>query len=504
MREVFNYSPTVEVLKLLTPGSLKQNLAKAVRLWVILRSIYGDDADEVKLDLEEEFTFLQWRDLFFIDAVKQHTRDKIPSFHHQECGCAKKLAQWLFASNLSVEKSKWYWSFKQYYSIPDDQLDNLLLTGTINNIKNSQQEQNLVDTNNQKKTHHFSKSLSDGRLFAVTSRNLKDHDFHSLVNLGWLKVRKVNTQDIYFKVDKFPDFFISSSEDAEKIQSQQFTNEDLSASNDLLSQPINGIQRFFIHAEYIIHNQIIDRVELLQQQLKNIWAQDKIPFVQLTYRSAKLFQDTVDCIVYPVCIYYYQRAPYLFAYGQIPQSDGENSWNQINWYDYRLDKIMKLDELPKALENVDNYLNIPKHFIDKCWGKYPPNPDDIKNKMSDAWGFDIYKPQELLVLRFDRYFYDNYIMRTEREKMFKEIEHSQVKKLVQSYTPTASTEQKKLLSIVQSRSPNDIYRQVNYRVNDNNIVMRLRAWGPNVEVILPWDLRQRMKQEMEATYKLYI
>jgi hypothetical protein len=96
MREVFNYPPTVEVLKLLTPGSLKQNLAKAVRLWVILRSIYGDDADEIKLDLEEEFTFLQWRDLFFIDAVKQHTRDKIPSFHHQECRCAKKLAQWLF------------------------------------------------------------------------------------------------------------------------------------------------------------------------------------------------------------------------------------------------------------------------------------------------------------------------------------------------------------------------------------------------------------------------
>jgi CRISPR-associated protein (TIGR03985 family) len=510
MNEVFNYPPTVEILKLLTPGSLKQNLPKAIRLWVILRSIYGDDSaeeplrDEVKLGLGEEFTFLQWRDLFFIDASKHHLRDKAPSLHEQECNCAKTLTEWLFASNLSIDKNEWCQSFQKYYSIQSGELENLLLTGSANySRKTSKQDKSSININNQK-SHRFAKDLADGRLFAVTSRNLKDNDFQALVDIGWLKNKKVNNQDIYCKVDKFPNFPQAFLKDVENIQSQLFTNEDLSAFNDSLSQPINGIQRFFIHAEYIIHNQIIDRVELLQQQLKDIWIQDKIPFVQLTYRSAKLFQDTVDCIVYPVCIYYYQRAPYLFAYGQIPQSDGENRWNQVNWYDYRLDKILKLDELPKALENVDNHLNIPKHFVDKCWGKYPPNPDDIKSEMSDAWGFDIYKPKELLVLRFDRYFYDNYIMRTEREKMFKEIEHSQVKKLVKSYTPTASTEQKKLLSIVQSRSPDDIYRQVNYRVNDNNIVMRLRAWGPNVEVILPWNLRQRMKQEMESTYKLYI
>lgn len=221
--------------------------------------------------------------------------------------------------------------------------------------------------------------------------------------------------------------------------------------------------------------------------------------MQLTYQSAKLYQDTVDCIVYPVCIYYYQRAPYLFAYGQIPKSDSENSWSKIDWYDYRLDRILKLDELPKDLDDV----NIPKHFVDKCQGKYPPSPDDIKEKMSAAWGFDIYKPQELLVLRFDQYFYGNYILGTERDEMFRKISHKQVETVVKSYTPAASIEQKNLLSIVQSRLSSDIYCKVDYRVKDNNIVMRLRAWGPNVEVILPWDLRQRMKEDMEATYKLY-
>ena len=84
-REIFNYPPTVEVLNLLTPGSLKQNLAKVVRLWVILRSLYGDDADEVKLELGEEFNFQEWRDLFFLDEEKYHSHDQAPSLHNENC-----------------------------------------------------------------------------------------------------------------------------------------------------------------------------------------------------------------------------------------------------------------------------------------------------------------------------------------------------------------------------------------------------------------------------------
>ncbi|NJM73510.1 MAG: TIGR03985 family CRISPR-associated protein [Scytonema sp. RU_4_4] len=505
-REVFNYPPSVEVLKLLTPGSLKQNLAKAVRLWVILRSIYGDDADEIQLELKEEFTFFQWRDLFFLDATKHHSRDKAPILHHAECRCATKLTEWLFASSLSIEKRKWSQSFQKYYSIQPDELESLLLTGMMTHSQtNSQPGDDSVTTSNSqksKKSKKFSKSLSDGRLFAVTSRNLKEYDFQSLVNLGWLKKGnhqgEVN-QVKYLKLDKFPEFFLTRIEEVQN-PSEQFTNEELSAFNHSFSQPINGIQRFFIHAEYIIHPRLYNRVESLQKHLKDIWAQDNIPLVKLRYQSAKLYHDTVDCIVYPVCIYYYQRAPYLFAYGQTPKQDDKNSWSKIDWYDYRLDRILELDELPKNVESAD----IPKHFINKCQGKYPPTPDDIKEKMSAAWGFDIYQPQELLVLKFDQYFYGNNIKGTEREEMFRQISLQQVERLVKSYTPSASPEQKYLLSTLQSRSPNDIYCKVDYRVDDNNIVMRLRAWGPKVEVILPLHFRERMARDVEATYKLYL
>ena len=495
-KEIFNYPPSVEVLKLLTPGSLKQNLAKAVRLWVILRSIYGNDIDEVKLDLGDNFTFLQWRDLFFLQTKKYHSRDNIPILHHQKCRCATKLTEWLFKSNLSIEKTKWCQSFQKYYSIQSDELESLLSSGVIHSDK---KENNKSLDNNSQKPHGFSKFLPNGRLFAVTGRNLKDHDFQSLVNLCWLKRAKIDERDTYFKVNKFPDSFLTSLKDR-KNPLEQFTNEELSAFNNLFSQPINGVQRFFIHAEYIIHPRLYDHIESLQEQLKNIWVQNKIPLVKLSYQSAKLHQATIDCIVYPVCIYYYKRAPYLFAYGQTPREDDENSWSKIDWYDYRLDRILKLSKLAK---NV-NYVNIPKDFVNKCYGKNPPSPDDIRNKMSDVWGFDIYKPQELLVLRFDKYFYGNYIQGTERDEMFKKIFRQQVEKIIKSYRSISLVEQKNLLSTVQSRPDSDIYCKVDCRVDDNNIVMRLRAWGAKVEVILPWSLRLRMKKEMKANYKLYM
>ena len=507
-REVFNYPPNVEVLKILTAGSLKQNLAKAVRIWVILRSIYGDESDEVKLDLKEEFSFLEWRDLFFIDAKKYHKRDCIPDIHNvnelnqdlikEECRCAIKLKQWLFESSLRVDENRWCQSLKKYYSFEGDELNNLLQGGIAKNKSQHIQSEVKSLTANKK----FSKSLPGGRLFAVTARNLKDNDFQSLVNLGWLNIKKSSGKVIYTKVNKFPKVFLSSLENKE-IASEQFTNHELSAFNNSLSQPINGIQRFFIHAEYIVHSSLNEHIEILQQKVKTLWERDKVPLVQLNYRSAKLYQETINCIVYPVCMYYYKRAPYLFAYGQIPQPNRKNPWIKIDWYDYRLDKILRLDELNKLESDTDN-LNIPKHFLDKCYGKNPPNPDEIQEKMSAVWGFDIHKPQALLILRFDQYFYGNYIRGTERDDMFHKITRKQVEKLIKSYTPKASLEQKKLISIVQSRSERDIYCKINYRIDDNNIVMRLRAWCPNVEVILPLHLRQRMKTEIEATYKLYV
>lgn len=62
--DVFKFSPDVEFLQILARGSLKQNLPKAVRLWVILRSIYGPETDPIKVKLTDKFTYNDWCERF--------------------------------------------------------------------------------------------------------------------------------------------------------------------------------------------------------------------------------------------------------------------------------------------------------------------------------------------------------------------------------------------------------------------------------------------------------
>ena len=53
--ELFGDRPHVELLQWLARGSLKQNLLRAIRLWVWLRALYGDDKDGLLLN--DPFTF---------------------------------------------------------------------------------------------------------------------------------------------------------------------------------------------------------------------------------------------------------------------------------------------------------------------------------------------------------------------------------------------------------------------------------------------------------------
>ncbi|MBE9176702.1 TIGR03985 family CRISPR-associated protein, partial [Synechocystis salina LEGE 06155] len=64
----------------------------------------------------------------------------------------------------------------------------------------------------------------------------------------------------------------------------------------------------------------------------------------------------------------------------------------------------------------------------------------------------------------------------------------------------------KYLDQWQSTDPNNpthSYYRMDYRVDDNNVIMRLRAWGPNVEVLFPLQLRQRMADDSKTMATLY-
>jgi CRISPR-associated protein (TIGR03985 family) len=207
----------------------------------------------------------------------------------------------------------------------------------------------------------------------------------------------------------------------------------------------------------------------------------------LVYQSAKL-DRVVECIVYPVCIYYMQRATYLCAFGGNPNGKG-------NWCNYRLDRITKLVPLDWADGRIPPLLL--QHYRDKTL----PNPDYIQERMSQAWGFDFYENASQLLLRFDYLHDQRYIQGTVRHETFKRVSYEQAVRLVK--TLTSPKQQKALLTILQARSSQDAYYTAYYREGDPNVLMRLQAWRPFVEVFLPWKLRQRVAADVEKEWQLY-
>ena len=148
----FTAPPSVHLLKQLVPNSLKQSLAKSVRLWVILRSLYGEYNDSVLLELDRHFTHTNWETLFFSESHK-FARDRGPTDHDVNCYCHPTLENWLFEGNRGCDRLTWCNSFCDAFKVTQVELETL-----------------------------FKKS---DRLFGITGKSL-EADFKSLVGLGCL------------------------------------------------------------------------------------------------------------------------------------------------------------------------------------------------------------------------------------------------------------------------------------------------------------------------------
>ncbi|MFB2898395.1 TIGR03985 family CRISPR-associated protein [Aerosakkonemataceae cyanobacterium BLCC-F50] len=58
------------------------------------------------------------------------------------------------------------------------------------------------------------------------------------------------------------------------------------------------------------------------------------------------------------------------------------------------------------------------------------------------------------------------------------------------------SQQQQLLSIIGQRPENDAYYKAWIRMGDINVLMRLRDWRPNGEVIAPLSVRQKLREEV--------
>ena len=462
----FTTTASVHLLKQLVPNSLKQSLAKAVRLWVILRSLYGEPTDPLYLDaLSSQFTHTDWETLFFSDSHK-FPRDSRPTAHDVNCHCAPTLEDWLFKDGRGCDRLTWCNSFCDAFKVTRGELEALL-------------------------------KKSD-RLFSVTGKSLES-DFESLVKSGCLRFQ-INAdrkllRNQYLKVETLPAMLAEIESIATGnagITSAEFIQTDLYEFVDSLAQPIQGVQRFYLHTDSIVARSALDQVSDFQVHLKVCWEQDETPPIALQYESAREHQRIFNWVVYPVCVFYYQRAPYLFGFGY------QEGVSALQWYDFRLDHIQELT----VLDWTDARLTT--EFL--ALRSRPPTPDDIHDQMAQTWGFEFYRSAEWLVLRFDRYFYSTYIEPTERAALFTKMSLREVSDWVARFPREASptpAEGKALKSRLAVLSDHDQYCRVRFRMGDRNILMRLRAWGFNVEVLLPIALRRELAIEIEKQQKMY-
>jgi CRISPR-associated protein (TIGR03985 family) len=255
--------------------------------------------------------------------------------------------------------------------------------------------------------------------------------------------------------------------------------------------PLKGVQRFHLHSNYQILNEQAQRIAIYQQQLRKIWEnENKVP-CKLTYKSSSKVQ-TYSVIVYPVCLYYYERSFYLCAF------EAKENEDRRSWYNYRLDRIQAL----KCLDWQADKSIIPPALVDLC---REVNDLDLVTGIQDdieaAYGFDFYQNLQSMLLRFDRNFHDRYIKNTWRHNTFKLVEPTEINGLLN--TLGLNTSDRSLIDKRIQTHRDDAYYKMNYRVKDNSVIMRLRAWCPNVEVLYPLDLRQQMRDDIQKTWVLY-
>ncbi|APB32950.1 hypothetical protein GlitD10_0636 [Gloeomargarita lithophora Alchichica-D10] len=443
-----NLPLSVSILQWLSGQRLAERLGLSIRLWVLLHKLYGDFEQDWS-DLPEVFAYTDIRDrLLSPDHPHQdpsHGQSIICP--NAECICHLPLSYWLepitdeLRHSLAIPEALW--------------------------------EQYLTE-----------------KPFGHSHRTLRKTLPH-LVESSWLK----STQPAKFmrySLENVPQLANCSTPEAlSTIQSLDVLN-DISFIDPRLSvvladlqQNINQEQRVFIHLDFIFPADTQDQVDDLQNQLNELWSQPEICPIAFIYDTRQNGEQMM--ITYPVCLFYARRAKYLSAYGKTPDQP-------LGWYNFRLDRI--ISKKFKTLSWSDP--KIPLDLLNLKKQTKLPTSEQVQIAWDTAWGTDFYLESALMILRFEPDFAYRYIDGTERHSTFQRVDYHQISNLIRNHP-----ERQQIQRILQQRSPEDAYYQAQVRLGDTNLIMRLRDWRPNGEVIAPLQLREQMRQEALQELDLY-
>jgi CRISPR-associated protein (TIGR03985 family) len=452
------FIPTLQRLEQLVPELLQAQSTKhclillktAALRWIIIRSLY-DSACDFRIKLEQEwFKAAHWQEQL-----------------SQQISTDTKLTveELLFAEFTEITKQQFLLVLKKRYNLNQNAREQFLNDFPLQ-VEGKTIRNNFTALSQLKDNYLDKQGQGNYRLQKLE---------HILDLLGFSETSKGKQ-------------LLTTADDSYGLL--DFLTSDLSTIAELLLVKINQQQRLFIHNDYVVAEQLREPAADSADRLKGIWKEEPVPPIQIHYHSASLNKKE-KYIIYPVCLYYYQRAYYLCAFGQAPSRPNKN---QLQWYNYRLERINKILKLSWN----DNNLPFSSQQILDQEENY--SPAYIQSQLAAAYGFDFYQKPAIMLLRFDPDFAHRYIDNSFRHHTFEKIEDLEE---VISIISQSGDGLKDFLTVRVKEFPDSAYYLLSYRQNDNNVVMRLRAWGPMVEVLLPLDLRQRMGEDIEKTSQFY-
>lgn len=432
-------------------------LETALRRWVILRSLYDENSDYYYIPSEVVFKCADWQKFIaqeFPDLKNKTCYDLILDSY------SEIDIENLFSSPLQAQ-----------YQLPHQEFDTFFKKSPFYIIQD-------------RTIRNYFNELSKLTPFPILE---KPSDGHG-------QYRKVEDSLIENFLNYTPEKSLSISSNNSLIEFN-FINEEMSSIVELLFFKIKDQQRLFLHDDYIVHEDLRDHTDDNAACLKEIWKVSPNLPIKINYYSASLHQ-VKTYIIYPVCIHYYRRAYYLSAWGEYPY---QNDLIPLQWYNFRLERVQKIQQLSWDYPQLSFSL---QDIEDK-----KINVNYIQTEFEKAYGFDFYQPPKIALLKFDPNFAQRYIDNSFRHHTFEKIDDiEEILSFIETETEVNTeeniSEQNQIIDKVKQAS-NHIYYLFTYRQNDNNVIMQLRSWSPNVEVLLPLDLRQRMREDMEKTYQFY-
>ncbi len=466
----FSYSLTPTILQWLAAGQLANRLQRSVRLWFWLHWFYGQEPPWAET-LPKTFAYQELRDRLFAS-----THPKSDTLSAKEisrlctdnsCICHRTLEELLAEYAPDFSAPKWI-----------------------------EQMQPLTGMTAAELRTHLRKHP-----FGTVHRSLRD-DLKQLVYHGWI----VQTSQGKYRcrgAEKLPTPPATASAlpvlaqlppsqlDTllHAVESVAFLQPELDVVISALWEHAAGEaptselkQRIFVHSDYALDSGLSAKVEGYQKQIEKLWRDPEGGVLQFDTVAPDGSKETV--VGYPVCLHYARPAKYLSVYTETAGG--------LGWANYRLDRFSSLkvlawgaSDVPKSLKELYEQGNLPQ-------------PDAVEQELANAWGFEVSAPRELLLVRFPATFASWAVENIACQPTFEPVAYADLAKLVETEASDS-----KVSSLITSKSPQDIYYRAWIRSGDPSVILQLRNWRPECEVLAPLTLREQMATEAKQELALY-